>query len=93
MNWARRCIGRSRRETLVDAHDERPAWDRHDQIADLRSSLLCLPLEQRSVVVLRYLLDLTVEDIAASLGVPEGTVKSRLHRAHARLAEFMEVRT
>ena len=38
----------------------------------------------------RYLLDLNVAETAAALGVPEGTVKSRLARALTRLREVME---
>jgi RNA polymerase sigma-70 factor (ECF subfamily) len=37
--------------------------------------------EQRAVIVLCYYLDLPLPEAAASLGVPLGTVKSRLHRA------------
>ena len=40
-----------------------------------------LSLEHRSVIVLRYLLDLSVEDTAEALGVAPGTVASRLSRA------------
>ncbi len=46
--------------------------------------------EQRQVVVLHYLADLGVADIAAELGIPEGTVKSRLSRARARLAHLLD---
>jgi RNA polymerase sigma-70 factor (ECF subfamily) len=46
--------------------------------------------EDRRVIALRYLLELNIEETAASLGVPEGTVKSRLSRALARLRERME---
>jgi RNA polymerase sigma-70 factor (ECF subfamily) len=40
-----------------------------------------LPAAQRQVLVLRFFADLPVRDIAEELGVPEGTVKSRLHTA------------
>jgi RNA polymerase sigma-70 factor, ECF subfamily len=40
-----------------------------------------LPPLQRQVLILRYYADLTVPGIARELGVPEGTVKSRLHAA------------
>jgi RNA polymerase sigma-70 factor (ECF subfamily) len=40
-----------------------------------------LSVEHRAVLVLHHLLDLPVEHIAAVLGVPTGTVRSRLHRA------------
>jgi RNA polymerase sigma-70 factor (sigma-E family) len=44
-----------------------------------------LPHKQRSMVVLRYDLQLTDAEIADTLGVPVGTVKSTLHRALAEL--------
>jgi RNA polymerase sigma-70 factor (ECF subfamily) len=40
-----------------------------------------LPAEQRQLLVLRFFTDLTVPQIAAVLGVAQGTVKSRLHAA------------
>jgi RNA polymerase sigma-70 factor, ECF subfamily len=45
---------------------------------------------QRLVVVLHYLADLGVEEIAAELGIPVGTVKSRLARARGRLADLLD---
>jgi RNA polymerase sigma-70 factor (ECF subfamily) len=44
-------------------------------------ALTDLTVDQRIVVVLRYYLDLTLDDIAVRTGVPTGTVKSRLHHA------------
>ena len=46
--------------------------------------------DQREVVVLHYLADLGVAEVAAELGIPEGTVKSRLSRARARLADLLD---
>lgn len=46
--------------------------------------------DQREAVVLHYLADLPVADVAAQLGVPEGTVKSRLSRARERLARLLD---
>ena len=43
----------------------------------------------RRIVVLRHLTDLGTSDIAAELGIPEGTVKSRLSRARAQLADLL----
>ena len=64
-----------------------PAW--MDECADpaLARALALLPVDQRAVVVLRYHLDWSVEDVAAALDIAPGTVKSRLHRALRRLAE------
>jgi len=47
-------------------------------------------VDQREAVVLHYLADLPVADIAAQLGIPEGTVKSRLSRARDRLAGLLD---
>jgi RNA polymerase sigma factor (sigma-70 family) len=45
----------------------------------------------RRVVVLHHLADLGTAEIAAELGIPEGTVKSRLSRARSRLAGLLDV--
>ncbi len=47
----------------------------------LDSILRRLPPDQRAVVVLRYYFDLAVPEIAATLQIPVGTAKSRLHRS------------
>ena len=56
----------------------------------LAVALAALSIEHRSVVVLRYHLDWSVEEVAVALDVAPGTVKSRLHRALAKLAELLE---
>ena len=51
-----------------------------------------LPEAQREVVLLRFADDFSIEEIAHALGVPEGTVKSRLHHALKSLREAPELR-
>jgi RNA polymerase sigma-70 factor (sigma-E family) len=51
----------------------------------LAQALRALPARQRDAVVLRYLVDMTEADVAATLGIAPGTVKSHLHRAIERL--------
>jgi RNA polymerase sigma-70 factor (ECF subfamily) len=53
---------------------------------DLERALAALPSRQREVTVFHYFLDLEVAEIASALGVPDGTVKSALHRARVSLA-------
>lgn len=57
---------------------------------DVTKALERLPLQQRQVCVLHYLLDQSVQTIAEGLGVSEGTVKTQLHRARAALARHIE---
>ncbi len=56
-----------------------------DRVA-LATALATLPASLRRAVVLHYVADLSVADIARQEGVPDGTVKSWLHRGRAALA-------
>jgi RNA polymerase sigma-70 factor, ECF subfamily len=49
-----------------------------------------LPDAQRHVITLFYFEERSITEVAAMLGVPEGTVKSQLHRARRALADIME---
>lgn len=49
--------------------------------AELAAALAGLAPEQREVVLLRFVDDMTLDEIATALDVPTGTIKSRLHRA------------
>lgn len=55
----------------------------------LVAALAGLDPDQRLVVVLHHVADREVADIAAELGIPVGTVKSRLARGRAHLAELL----
>ena len=59
-----------------------------DRVA-VEAALAQLPAHQRVVVVLHYLVDLSVDEIAITLKIPAGTVKSRLSRARAHLAAVL----
>jgi RNA polymerase sigma factor (sigma-70 family) len=78
--WGRR---RARRAaSSVDA-DVATAVDA-DQIA-VRAVLADLPQDEREVLVWRFYADLKIDDIAAELEMPAGTVKSHIHRGLARM--------
>lgn len=64
---------------------EAPTGDR----LDLAAALATLPIGSRAVVLLHHVHDLPVDEIADQLGIPVGTVKSRLSRARAVLAPLV----
>jgi RNA polymerase sigma-70 factor (ECF subfamily) len=49
-----------------------------------------LPLEFRTVIALRYEAEMPYEEMSAVLGLPLNTVRTRLHRAKARLRAALE---
>lgn len=61
-----------------------------DEYREVYSAVLALPAKYRAVIHLFYFEGLAVADIAAALGAPEGTVKSRLSRGRALLREALK---
>ena len=59
---------------------------------DLGRMLLELPAERREVLTLRFVDDLSLQEIADVLSIPLGTVKSRLHSAVKQLRESPEIK-
>ncbi len=55
----------------------------------VRRALLELSTEQRDVIVLRHFAEMSYEQVAAALKIPEKTVKSRLFSARQRLCELL----
>ncbi len=60
-----------------------------EQIQSLREAIQRLPLDSRAVIVMYYLQEQGVACIARVLGIPEGTVKSRLYHARSVLRRFV----
>jgi RNA polymerase sigma-70 factor (ECF subfamily) len=89
---------RKERQTIardVDSNDLQPATkergpyamaEHQDLRAQLRQALEALPVTLRTAVVLRDLQELSYQEIADRLGLPEGTVKSRINRGRIELA-------
>ncbi len=69
---------------------EAPDARRPDDHARVLAALRSLPDRQREVLALRYYLDLSEAEIAATLGVSAGSVKTHAHRGLATLAERLE---
>jgi RNA polymerase sigma factor (sigma-70 family) len=67
--------------------DESPAqaWDDSHLDGDIQAALLALPPDYRAAVVLCDIEGFSYEEIAATMGVKLGTVRSRIHRGRAQL--------
>jgi len=85
----------------LDLVAERPAAERTDRVAEqrmqaerVRWEVATLPAKYREALTMYYLQELEVMEIAVALGIPEGTLKARLHRGREmlreRLAAFVE---
>lgn len=57
--------------------------------AAVQSALMSLAVEYREVVVLRHFADLSYDEMAATLGIPAKTVKSRLYTARQQLGRLL----
>jgi RNA polymerase sigma-70 factor (sigma-E family) len=84
------CRRRLRRRRLALLHRERPQGPVELGVDHLLDAVRRLPADRRNVVLLRYYLDLSEAEIARTLEIPPGTVKSRLHRALRDLEEALK---
>ena len=82
--WLRLGAGASD-ESLPAAPDEGGALEERERRALVRAAVDDLPPKHRAVVVLRLLEERSTREAAEALGVPEGTVMSRLKRALEKL--------
>jgi RNA polymerase sigma-70 factor (ECF subfamily) len=81
----RRLAARSR----MGLPDEVTGSPSPDRVAVV-DALQRLPKPQRQAIALHYLLDMPVHEIAATTGVPVGTIKARLSRARTALARLLD---
>ncbi len=76
--------GRSRREEVCDPDESLPDTDR------LRRAIRQLPSAEQALLTLRFTDGFSNDEIAQMLGIPAGTVRSRLHRIRRRLRASLE---
>ena len=72
---------------VLGEHEDVP--DREMLLADLGRVLAVLPPQDRKILVLRDLQEVSIKDSAAHLKISEAAVKSRLHRARVLLRQHM----
>jgi len=78
-----------RRAEILDSIRPQQPPPGDESLLDLRDALAQLPTGMRVTVCLYYVADLPVKDIADTLGVSAGTVKSNLHDARERLRSLL----
>lgn len=97
-NAAIKAASRGHPQVSLDSTDNLPVESLSDPVPDpldaleaaevrqaIRAALAVLSPEQRAVIVLRYYLEMSEQDMAEMLNCPPGTVKWRLHAARQRL--------
>lgn len=93
-DWLRRRVVRRNAATdLARAAEERQTTEAEsdrEEVDELRAALRSLPDEQQAILSLHYLDGLGIAEIASVLGIPSGTVKSRLFHARATLRATLE---
>jgi RNA polymerase sigma factor (sigma-70 family) len=86
--WRRAMAERRARRRIAESG---PTAEPSADHVDVARALEALPRRQREVAVLRYLLEMSTAEVAAALGIGEGTVKSSLARARAHLVDVLAV--
>ncbi len=76
-------------ERPIALADTESAWERLRRVEAVRVAVLELPIHLRTVIVLREFEGLRYRTITDVLGIPTGTVMSRLHEARARLRRIL----
>ena len=76
-------------ENLAEEGRSDPQLDQVESNLSLTQAVRALPVEFRAVVALRYIADLSYQEIANALDIPLGTVQSRLKRGLERLGPVL----
>lgn len=93
VNQVRKAVSRPTVVTLNDWTDDRgvkPVQEKRVEVRNVGAALERLPEEQRAVVLLVGLEELSYQEVAKILGIPMGTVMSRLSRGREKLRGLLE---
>lgn len=74
-------------QELADPVRPDEVYEAADEAERVRRAVVALPTKYREAIVLYYFHDMDVADAAATLGIPIGTLKARLHRGREKLRQ------
>jgi len=89
VDWVRKDARASETKAQVAEQAKVDATGSKDGLAQLRAAIEQLEPRDRAVITLTYVEGFSYEEIAASLELPVGTVKSRIHQAKQRIREII----
>jgi RNA polymerase sigma-70 factor (ECF subfamily) len=91
VDWARQQQRQSRLNSHLEGNLKREASQKANEKADIfQRAITKLTPERKALIMLRYSGDFSIGQIARILNIPEGTVKSRLHRTVNELRQLVE---
>ncbi len=101
-NQWRKTVWRKKKADIVPIQDEmlenisdhrgtvESEYERKEESEMVRKVVRSLPDKLRSVILMYYMEEMSIEDIALALAIPAGTVKSRMHKAKKMLKEKLK---
>lgn len=92
INQCSRILRNAKQTVSIDEITELAATDRYPSDNDAAVFINMLVPDLRYVIILYYYEDFSVKEIAGILKIPQGTVKSRLQRARAKLLQLMSAK-
>ena len=82
-------LGVSLTESIAQESDLEAQAERGDELRHLQAALINLSFEQREVLSLRFIQELSIDEVAKLLAIPAGTVKSRTFQALQHLRRYL----
>ena len=75
---------------ISDGPDPEELYEKKQEVLSIRAAIRSLPEKHREVVYLFYYAEQSIQEIAETLHIPQGTVKSRLNHAKKALGRLLK---
>ncbi|MEH7332886.1 sigma-70 family RNA polymerase sigma factor [Neobacillus drentensis] len=91
INECHNILRKNKKIVMMDDIREQAIEHKMGDFVDLENAMELLEENYKVVITLHYINDLSIQEISTMLGIPEGTVKSRLNRARKKLGTLLDV--